>query len=371
MRTRRLAGLGDAVGVLSVGVGVVESFRGRETLESVEAIAVVISGSVEDGISMSELMEDGGGAILTVATSGVRVGSVVGPEELAHGHLVVRGKGVGDDTVRAGIGEVGLAVDGDIAALSGAALLSEGVEATANGTGGAIARSLEVFGETLAVAGTGGGSLGERGAEVESRLHLAQLFALAVALELVTLLMMNLVEGLLGDLLVNLLQAERLRSKASDTTDLLLRELGVRDGTLSGGEEVSTLTKVVQLTSIELASESLMTLENGPHVSTLVDVLGVFGRDGLLDTLEVDLLVPLMELELLNRSLIQDGTSVEELQVTISVVDDLHMDARVTLTSKGNVQNGSNFAMRGYNMGRHRGSQTSGQSNGRELHDVK
>jgi len=197
------------------------------------------------------------------------------------------------------------------------------------------------------------------------------LFALAVALELVTLLMMNLVEGLLGDLLVNLLQAERLRSKASDTTDLLLRELGVRDGTLSGGEEVSTLTKVVQLTSIELASESLMTLENGPHVSTLVDVLGVFGRDGLLDTLEVDLLVPLMELELLNRSLIQDGTSVEELQVTISVVDDLHMDARVTLTSKGNVQNGSNFAMRGYNMGRHRGSQTSGQSNGRELHDVK
>lgn len=331
------------VGVQSIGVSVVESLAGAESSGSAVAVAEVISAL--DLSKVSSLVEGGGGLVLGVARAGKsRESAVVQGAVDDDGQ---RGDGVGQD--------VALAVAVDVSAVvvrgtaGGAAALGGDLgEGGGDGAAGAGRGGLEVLGELAGRARGSGrrGSEGEAAAVGEGSAGRSAAGAGAVGLEGSTLAEVTADLGGLGTVDAG---ADLVAQVGQSASELGRVSLSVGDGTLGEDIEGTTGAQVVSGAEVEGDFDSLTSSE------VLESILAeAAGQGAEANTLEADTvlwmvlvmdcrdqnggLTSRVDLSLLNRGRVQEGTGLVELEGRGTGVGDGSLDLGVADHLKLDIQ---------------------------------
>lgn len=156
------------VGEKGVGISVLDGLGGWESRDTLVAIAEILAERRDNGRVVGELVESGGGLVLSVAAvvegrKLVVAGAVV--------DLVLGWEGVGKDT-RVATASVVIAEVGGSASGARAGLAGDGQETAGNLLDGAAVSGLEVLAHLAGVSlGSGSGSSGETGRVGESSLE--------------------------------------------------------------------------------------------------------------------------------------------------------------------------------------------------------
>jgi hypothetical protein len=313
-----------------VGISVIQVLRCRKTTDKVVPVTSVVAGALDRG-QMCHLVEHSGSLVLCMA--GAAQSRQTGEKQRAVDHLAGGGVRISQDTVGAGAEDVGAVVSaaaaGGRTALAGDVVEDGGDRVLCRGGAG-----LEVLGHLCVVGlGVGRGRAGERSAVVECGDGRCAAGASAVGLN----------DCALGELLVvtadftGLLAVDGGLDAVADEGDgagnLGGVEVGIGEGTLGEDLEVTTSTQVVGYGDIERGLDSLASrknLEGG--------LFKVLGADAETQTIEGDLLLSPEDLNLFNVGVVQEGTSLEELEILRSGVLDQSLDCGVAGELEFNVE---------------------------------
>ena len=313
-----------------VGISVIQVLRCGKATDEVVPVTSVVAGAL-DGSQMRHLVEHGGSLVLRVA--GAAQSRQTGEEQGAVDHLAGGRVRVGQDAVGAGAEDVGAVVSA-AAAGGGAALAGDVVE---DGGDRVLCRGgagLEVLGH-LCVVGlrVGRGRAGERSAVVERGDGRGAAGAGAVGLDDCALGELLVVTADFASLLAVDGGLDAVADEGDGASNLGGVEVGIGEGTLGEDLEVTTSAQIVGYSDIERGLDGLASrknLEGG--------LLEVLGADAETQTIEGDLLLSPEDLNLFNVGVVQEGTSLEELEILRSSVLDQSLDCSVAGELEFNVE---------------------------------
>lgn len=273
---------------------------------------------------MSALVEVGSSLILPVARSGQ--GREIIEVKIAVDHIALRGNGVGENAAAAVVADV-TAVVGGSTTVGAAALLGDLVKDVGNLSANAGRRVLEKL------LHLGGGSArsnvrsstGQLGAVAQSGPGNREAVTSAVALDAGALLMTGHDFGAdNGSLIAVNIGSDSVGGKGNRADELVVSLVGKLQDAVGDHLELATGGQVVGLGSVKgnlnrLSSRNLLE----------VGILEALDGETETDTVELNSLASSGDVNLLNGSVVEDGTSLEDLEVLLAVVGDSGLDLRV------------------------------------------
>lgn len=257
---------------------------------------------------MSHLVKNSGLLVLSVASAASR--REAGEEQGAVDHLRGRRRSVSQNTTTAGAQDVG-AVLAAVSRRDGAALSSDAVEDTLYGGGGARGGGLEVLVQLGGIVdGCRGCGAGERSTVVNGIHSGCALSAGTVGLDDRALGHLNVVAAdptSLGTVNVGRHLVGREGHRAGDGGGF---NIGVGESTLSDDIEVTARAHIVSNGNVEGGFDGLTSLED--LESRLIKI---GSADTETDAIKSDLVTSFEYLNLLNVRVVEECTSLEELEV--------------------------------------------------------
>lgn len=351
----------DSIGVVLVGVSVLQGLGAAQLGAISVAVGVIISARREDVRSMSVLVDGGAGLVIAVALGALH-GAV--PVLVAPDNGVVRRDSVGESARVTVVVDIG-AVDLQDSSGGVGALLGNGLEAVGDALTVSGGRGLEVLLElgSRAIEGGISSGVGLGGAAPLTFGNGGLLAGRAVALDGGTALKSNM-DGL-GDLGGTLaVDVERYGVAVVEdglVTDQLSRsELGNTE--LTGSANIVD-TRLVEAVDLGEINNDLLAL-TGLESSECALVKGLAKAE--LDTVELSLLGVLGNLKVVGRDLVKDGTLVQDVVALAAVVGDDSLDSSVANGSDGDAD--GNSSLLGVD-GSGGGEASQGKRSERVLHD--